>query len=63
MYKPIQLTTDRLHAWLDSKIAMKGYYVCDECGNKINGKTDDNYNSSHSKIQCPECNHWQYVDI
>lgn len=34
-------------------------FECEECGHRIDGRTDDNYNREHTKIQCPECGHWQ----
>lgn len=32
---------------------------CEKCHERIKADTDDNYNSEHTKIQCPECRHWQ----
>lgn len=34
---------------------------CKECGREIMDKTDDNFNSDHSQIQCDHCGSWQYA--
>ncbi len=36
--------------------------ICTFCKTPIPADTDDNYNAAHSKIQCPECEHWNPVD-
>lgn len=36
--------------------------VCENCKNKIDDTYDDNYDHTGSKIKCPECGHWQYVE-
>lgn len=38
-------------------------YKCEVCGAEIDGRTDDNYNSTGTQIQCPECGHWQQVEL
>ena len=37
-------------------------FTCPFCGNEIDGRTDDNYNSTHTEIQCDECKEWRFVD-
>lgn len=34
---------------------------CEKCKEHIPADTDDNYNSEHTEIQCPNCDHWQDV--
>lgn len=33
-------------------------YICTNCGFIIPGGTDDNYNSDHTRIMCPDCDRW-----
>lgn len=35
---------------------------CERCHELIDGRTDDNYNIDHTKIQCPFCGHWQEAE-
>jgi len=37
-------------------------FKCPYCCEEINGKTDDHYNTAHTKIQCPHCKTWLIVD-
>jgi DNA-directed RNA polymerase subunit RPC12/RpoP len=33
-------------------------FPCSECGEPVHESTDDNYNSDHTRIQCPYCKTW-----
>lgn len=37
-------------------------FICLNCGEKIDCRQDDNYNAQHSKIQCPSCKKWFWVN-
>jgi len=35
--------------------------ICKFCGQEIPDTTDDNYNTTHDKIKCPNCCNWQII--
>ena len=36
-----------------------GFMECKYCKHEIDDRTDDYFNSDHSKIKCPHCEEWQ----